>query len=162
MCVPVKLSDVVCVSCCSESHSAGASPSHQTAAASRVNFSSIEELSRSARQPDMEVETDHLRTPPQLAQVISLIRTARDSATFSGRRSPQPAVASPTPPTVMDSLSPRCRSEGGRTQPVELGTFSVITILIAIIFSHALTYLCGKVYAHSMFSEDDRLLACFS
>ena len=52
-----------------------------------MNFRSIEELSRSDRQPDsMEVEQQR---NPHMAKVMSLIRSSRESANFSSRHSPQ-------------------------------------------------------------------------
>lgn len=88
----------------SESHSSIRSPSNQhgsstggSGVGTPVNFRSIEELSRSDRQPDMEVDPKN----PQIAKVISLIRSSRENATFSGRHSPQSVRGlSPTPSPI--------------------------------------------------------------
>ena len=100
---------------CSEPHSSIVSPSHQSggggsgSGGSHVNFRSIEELSRSDRQPEMEVDPRN----PQIAKVINLIRSSRENATFSGRHSPQPARGASPSSSPINSLQ-RC----GETQLV--------------------------------------------
>ena len=98
----------LCNWCSDQPHGSVVSPSHQPGGGSTggsggggggapVNFRSIEELSRSDRQPDMEVDPHN----PQMAKVISLIRSSRKNATFSGRLSPQSVRGlSPTPSPI--------------------------------------------------------------
>ena len=100
----------------SDAHSSGTSPSHQVgggggggSGGGHVNFRSVEELSRSARQADMDVEPHN----PHIAKVISLIRSSRENATFSGQRSPQPGSGASPTPSPLNSLH-RWEREGER------------------------------------------------
>ena len=68
-----------------------------------MNFRSIEELSRSDRQPDsMEVEQQR---NPHMAKVMSLIRSSRESANFSSHHSPQSLRAVSPSSSSINSLN---------------------------------------------------------
>ncbi|CAI8027688.1 Nuclear factor NF-kappa-B p100 subunit [Geodia barretti] len=92
-----------------ETHRTVVSPSHHTSSGGGgggggpVNFRSIEELSRSDRQPDsMEVEQQR---NPHMAKVMSLIRSSRESANFSSRHSPQSLRAVSPSSSSINSLN---------------------------------------------------------